>query len=81
MHSTDSSYSYGHWKAQGLKLKKHTYGLDTGAVYGDALTALVVHPQASYEVERKSPHLKIKDIRIEGRKAIVASLPCKKPKA
>ncbi|GAA5924941.1 hypothetical protein JCM1841_005374 [Sporobolomyces salmonicolor] len=33
---------YGHWAGQGLKIQKHSIGLDTGCVYGRQLSALVV---------------------------------------
>ncbi|GAA5949480.1 hypothetical protein JCM21900_000234 [Sporobolomyces salmonicolor] len=33
---------YGHWAGQGLKIQKHSIGLDTGCVYGRRLSALVV---------------------------------------
>jgi len=72
---------YGHWKAKGLTIRKHTLGLDSGAVYGQALSALVVSPRDLYEAERKSSKLRIRNVRVEGRRAIVVSLPCNTPKA
>jgi hypothetical protein len=33
---------YGHWAAQGLKIKENSIGLDSGCVYGRTLSAVVL---------------------------------------
>ncbi|GAA5886399.1 hypothetical protein JCM5296_001895 [Sporobolomyces johnsonii] len=45
---------YGHWAGQGLKVQKHSIGLDTGCVYGRRLSALVV-PRSNDDGDVSSP--------------------------
>jgi len=71
--------SYGHWAGQGLNINKHTFGLDSGAVYGRKLSALIISPHGTYSTERKSSRLQFQDIKVEGRKAVIATLKCKQP--
>lgn len=39
LYSSEKTVIYGHWAMQGLHLTEKTKGLDSGAVYGNPLTA------------------------------------------
>lgn len=64
---------YGHWAAKGLTLKPWSTGLDTGCVYGRALSALVVGAVEDH------PKLDLKPIELQAHQATVVSMSCKKP--
>ena len=52
---------YGHWAAMGLTLREKTIGLDSGCVWGGALSALVLPSRQVIQVKAKKtycdPHL------------------------
>jgi len=47
---------YGHWARQGLCLKPPTYGLDSGCVYGRALSAYILESQELVQVSAKQQY-------------------------
>ncbi len=49
---------YGHWARQGLCIAAPTYGLDSGCVYGRALTAYVLETGEIIQVQAKSVYYK-----------------------
>ncbi len=50
---------YGHWAKQGLTVRKNTVGLDSGCVYGNALSAYVLEEKKLYQVNAVSVYEKI----------------------
>ncbi len=44
---------YGHWARQGLKVKKNSIGLDSGCVYGGALSAYILEEREVVQVKAK----------------------------
>ncbi len=42
---------YGHWARKGLNLRKNTYGLDSGCVYGNSLSAYILEEHKLIQVE------------------------------
>lgn len=49
---------YGHWAMQGLNLRKNTFGLDTGCVYGGKLTACILETMEIVQVKAKKIYYK-----------------------
>lgn len=43
---------YGHWAEQGLKIKPNSIGLDTGCVYGGALSGLILPQRRLVQVQK-----------------------------
>ena len=41
---------YGHWAKQGLKIRENTIGLDSGCVYGQKLSALLLPERKIFQV-------------------------------
>lgn len=50
LHKPSKLVVFGHWAKQGLVLKKNIIGLDTGCVYGNKLSALLLPEQTIYQV-------------------------------
>jgi serine/threonine protein phosphatase 1 len=44
---------YGHWARQGLKIKSNSIGLDTGCVYGNKLSAVILPERKIVSVNAK----------------------------
>ncbi len=44
---------YGHWAKEGLNVRKHTVGLDSGCVYGNYLTAYILESRSIVQVRSK----------------------------
>ena len=42
---------YGHWAAQGLKIKKNSVGLDSGCVYGKQLSGILLPERTLLQVQ------------------------------
>jgi len=76
---------YGHAAARGLDLREFSIGLDSGAVYGRSLSALVIEgSQASasgqYKIDKKKKKkLQVTPVMFAGRPASIYSLNTKKP--
>lgn len=51
---------YGHWAMQGLKVEANSIGLDTGCVYGQQLTAVVMPEKKIVQVQAHKPHTPIR---------------------
>ena len=47
---------YGHWAVQGLNIRTHTIGLDSGCVYGKQLSALILPTREIVQVQAKRPY-------------------------
>lgn len=66
-------FSYGHWAGEGLTLKDHTFGLDTGCVYGRSLTALIMNDTSDVrERGKKKPNT----VQVNGQAGTVVQIPC-----
>ena len=50
LHQPSKLVVFGHWAKQGLVLKKNMIGLDTGCVYGNKLSALILPEQTIHQV-------------------------------
>jgi hypothetical protein len=50
------SVVYGHNRKRGLNLQEYTFGLDSGCVSGDKLTALVVDHKGTTEIVQVKCH-------------------------
>ena len=48
--SADTPVIFGHWSALGLHMANNVYALDTGCLWGGALTALRVDDKAVFQV-------------------------------
>ena len=48
--SVDTPVIFGHWSALGLHMANNVYALDTGCLWGGALTALRVDDKAVFQV-------------------------------
>ena len=48
---------YGHWAKQGLCIKKTTYGLDSGCVYGGLLSAYILEENKLVQVKAYKQYL------------------------
>jgi len=74
---------YGHAASRGLDLQSYSFGLDSGAVYGRSMSALVIEGAVTIaQNKRPSGHkhsLYTTPVIINGRSANVYSLKCKKP--
>jgi len=75
---------YGHAASRGLDIQKYSFGLDSGAVYGRALSALVIEGAQAHQQQRQSrkhrkSKLDVNPVVINGIQANVYSLKCKKP--
>jgi len=42
---------FGHWSALGLKVADSVVGLDSGCIWGGALTAMRIEDRALFQVE------------------------------
>lgn len=51
---------YGHWAQQGLKVKENSIGLDTGCVYGEKLSALILPGRKIVQVDTLNKEYKKK---------------------
>lgn len=49
---------YGHWARQGLTIRPPTYGLDSGCVYGRALSAFILESQKLVQIPAKEQYYK-----------------------
>lgn len=49
---------YGHWAAQGLKIRKNTIGIDSGCCWGGKLTLLWVESREVFQVAAKAVYAK-----------------------
>jgi bis(5'-nucleosyl)-tetraphosphatase (symmetrical) len=54
------SVVFGHWAAQGLWLKPHLRGLDSGCVWGKKLTAWIAEEDRVLQVPAEKAHAKVK---------------------
>jgi bis(5'-nucleosyl)-tetraphosphatase (symmetrical) len=52
---TSHTVVFGHWAANGLSIGPHHAGLDTGCVWGNALTALRLEDRAAYQIKAVEP--------------------------
>ena len=80
--SADSIHRYGHAASRGLDLRDFSFGLDSGAVYGRALSALVISGSDSPAFAPTSHHKGFSlhsEVSISGHPAAVYSLKCSKP--
>ena len=48
--SSDTPIIFGHWSALGLHIANNVYGLDTGCLWGGALTALRLDDKSVFQV-------------------------------
>lgn len=51
--SADVTVLFGHWAALGLHLSEHVIGIDSGAVWGNALSAVRLEDRALFQVPAK----------------------------
>ena len=50
---------YGHWAEKGLTVRKNTIGLDSGCIWGGALSALILPGKEVVQVKAKTSYLKL----------------------
>lgn len=55
----DKKIFYGHWAKAGLNIREKTFGLDTGCVYGNKLSAYILEDQAVVQVKAKEQYCRV----------------------
>lgn len=55
-YSGDQLIIYGHWASQGLKIRENTIGLDSGCVWGGALSAILLPENKIFQVKAKKEY-------------------------
>ncbi|GAB4011594.1 MAG: metallophosphoesterase family protein [Bdellovibrio sp.] len=55
-YSDDELVIYGHWAAQGLLVRENTIGLDSGCVWGGALSALLLPEKKIIQIKAKKEY-------------------------
>lgn len=79
----NDSCRYGHAAARGLDVREYSIGLDSGAVYGRSLSALVIEGKVSagqYSVN-KANKLRARPVTLAGREGTIYSLKTVAPTA
>ncbi len=50
---------YGHWASKGLNLRKNTFGLDSGCVYGGYLTSYILETGEKIDVQSQNIYCRV----------------------